>query len=153
MKKKSQQTTFALCGSCGQTESKWANFLTAQTKPGKIGVRRRVCVFVYLCVRKCDVGYLGWKYKQREEQLVKPKRDREGKKKEENEIIVWCVSSLFFPLPSFGGRASVCIFIIFGPVQLISVLRWTGIWWDWSVPAVPRPPKPTFATVTGAAQS
>lgn len=65
-----------------------------------------------------------------QEQLVKPKSviDGEGKKKkEENEIIVCCFQ-LVFPhlLPSFRGESvSVCIFffIIFGPVQLISVLR------------------------------
>lgn len=83
------------------------------------------CVFV-----RVTRGFWDENTSKEQEQLVKPKSviDGEGKKKkEENEIIVCCFQ-LVFPhlLPSFRGESvSVCIFffIIFGPVQLISVLR------------------------------
>lgn len=60
-----------------------------------------MCACMCACAaRKCD-GVFGMKiHKQREEQLVKPKRDRRGKEENENEIIV-CFQRLFFPLPSF----------------------------------------------------
>lgn len=54
-----------------------------------------MCVYVCICaVCKCD-GVFGMKvHKQKEEQLLKPKRDRRGKEEKENEIIV-CFQLVF----------------------------------------------------------